>query len=40
MAPERTSRALQLALAATAVSIVLCAVAGLRAHSLALLSET
>ncbi len=38
-APERTSRALQLALAATAVYIVLCAVAGLRAHSLALLSE-
>lgn len=38
-APERTSRALQLALAATAAYIALCAVAGLRAHSLALLSE-
>ena len=38
-APERTSRALQLALGATAAYIALCAVAGLRAHSLALLSE-
>jgi len=36
---ERTSRALQLALAATAAYLLLCAVAGLRAHSLALLSE-
>ncbi|MDP9263496.1 MAG: cation diffusion facilitator family transporter [Acidobacteriota bacterium] len=36
---ERTSRALQLALGATAAYILLCAVAGLRAHSLALLSE-
>jgi cobalt-zinc-cadmium efflux system protein len=37
--PERTSRALQLSLVATAAYILLCAVAGLRAHSLALLSE-
>jgi len=36
---ERTARVLQLSLVATAAYIVLCAVAGLRAHSLALLSE-
>ena len=36
---ERTSRALKVALAATAAYIVLTAVAGVRAHSLALLSE-
>ena len=36
---ERTSRALKVALAATAAYIALCAVAGVRAHSLALLSE-
>ncbi|MGH9669981.1 MAG: cation diffusion facilitator family transporter [Terriglobales bacterium] len=36
---ERTSRALKVALVATAAYIVLTAVAGVRAHSLALLSE-
>jgi cobalt-zinc-cadmium efflux system protein len=36
---ERTSRALKLALVATAAYIALTAVAGIRAHSLALLSE-
>lgn len=36
---EQTSRALQMALGATAAYIALCTVAGLRSHSLALLSE-
>src|SRR5882672_1887057 len=36
---ERTGRILQISLAATAIYIVLLVVAGIRAHSLALLSE-